>query len=313
MSARARQGATAGGRVGVGFVLQPDLEFLELLEVSFGAHADYFEIAPETTWWPEEDGTLAPNRYAGLFAALGERWAPAWARSRPFVAHGVGLSLGAVDPRDRPRQRRWHDRIAEDHARFGFRWLSDHLAVACLDGQVMGLPLPLPPSPAIAAQVRARLVDLQAIVPAVAVENTAHYFYYGDAIEEAALIAGVLELPGAHLLLDLHNLWMNSETFGFDPREFLARLDLDRVIEIHVAGGGLSDPGWLPSRRQVRLDSHESAVPEPVWALLGEVAPRCGGLRGITLERMEGTVGQGDVAAIDDELRRLRTIVEGLG
>lgn len=300
-------------RVGVGFVLQPDLEFLDLLEVSFGAHADYFEIAPETTWWPEEDGSLTQNRYAGLFAALGERWAPASARARPFVAHGVGLSLGAVDPRDRPRQRRWRDRIAEDHARFGFRWLSDHLAVTCLDGQAMGLPLPLPPSPAIAAQVRARLRDLQAIVPAVAVENTAHYFVHGDALAETALIAGVLELPGAHLLLDLHNLWMNGQTFGFDPRDFLAAIDLDRVIEIHVSGGSLSDPAWLPSRRRVRLDSHDDAVPEPVWALLEAVAPRCAGLRGITLERMEGTVGPGDVAVIDDELRRLRRIAGALG
>lgn len=300
------------GRVGVGFVLQPDLEFLELLEPAFGAHADYFEIAPETTWWPQPDGSLTANRYAGLFAALAERWAPAGAPARPVVAHGVGLSLGSLDPGDRARQQRWHDRIAEDHARFQFRWLSDHLAITCLDGQVMTLPLPLAPLPAVAAQVRARLRALQAIVPAVAVENTAHYFTLGDALDETALIAGVLELPGAHLLLDLHNLWINGAAFGFDPRDFLARLDLGRVIEIHVSGGSPSPPQWLPSRRQVVLDSHDAAVPEAVWSLVAEVAPRCPGLRGITLERMEGTVGPADVAAIDDELRRLRRLTEAL-
>jgi uncharacterized protein (UPF0276 family) len=296
----------------VGFVLQPDLEFLALLGPVFGAHADYFEIAPETTWWPELDGRLTPNRFAAVFAALGERWAPAGATTRPFVAHGVGLSLGSSSARDRARQRLWRERLAEDHARFGFRWLSDHLAMTCLDGQAMILPLPLPPLPPVAAQVRARLRELQAIVPAVAVENTAHYFTLGDALDETALIAGVLELPGSHLLLDLHNLWINGATFGFDPDQFLARLDLARVIEIHVSGGSLSPPEWLPSRRQVHLDSHDSAVPEPVWALLAEVAPRCPRLRGITLERMEGTVGAADVPIIDGELRRLRGLVESL-
>lgn len=296
----------------MGFVLQPDPEFLELLEPCFAAHADYFEVAPETTWWPRQGGDFVPNRYAGLFAALGERWAPATARSRPFVAHGVGLSLGSLDPEDAPRQGRWLARLAEDHARFGFRWLSDHLAATCLDGQAMTLPLPLPASPAVAAQVRSRLRALQAVVPAVAVENTAHYFMFGAPLDETALIAGVLELPGAHLLLDLHNLVINGDTFGYEPREFLARLDLRRVIEIHVSGGSLSDPGWLPSRRRVHLDSHDSAVPERVWSLLAEVAPRCPKLQGVTLERMEGTVGPGDVAEIEGELRRLRRAVEVL-
>lgn len=303
----------AGGRVGVGFVLQPDPEFLALTEPCFGAHADYLEIAPETTWWPRRDGSLVPNRYAETFAALGARWAPAGAASRPFVAHGVGLSLGSMDPADRPRQRRWAERLAADHARFGFRWLSDHLAVTSLAGEAMTLPLPLLARPAVAAQVRARIAELQEFVPDVAVENTAHYFTLSDPLAEADLIAGVLELPRAHLLLDLHNLSHNAETFGLDPRAFLDRLDLRRVIEIHVSGGSRSDPAWLPSRRTVRLDSHDDAVPEPVWALLEEVLPRCPELRGVTLERMEGTVGPGDVAEIDAELRRIRGLVEARG
>lgn len=215
-----------------------------------------------------------------------------------------------MDPADRPRQRRWHERLAADHARFGFRWLSDHLAVTSLAGEATTLPLPLLARPEVAAQVRARLAALQEFVPDVAVENTAHYFTLADPLAEVDLIAGVLELPRAHLLLDLHNLSHNAETFGFDPRAYLDRLDLRRVLEIHVSGGSRSDPAWLPSRRSVRLDSHDDAVPEPVWALLEDVLPRCPELRGVTLERMEGTVGPGDVAEIDAELRRIRRLVE---
>ena len=53
-------------------------------------------------------------------------------------------------------------------------------------------------------------------------------------------------------------------------------------------------------------------MPERVWALLQEVAPRCPNLRGITLERMEGTVGPGDVAGLGAELDRLRRIAGAL-
>ncbi|MCA9658337.1 MAG: DUF692 family protein, partial [Myxococcales bacterium] len=194
------------GNVGVGFVLQPEDAYLELLGPVFGELADYFEIAPETTWWAAADGTLTSNAFAGRFADLGRRWAPTGAPSKPFVAHGVALSLGGADPRDRPRQDRWRARLAEDQRRFGFRWLSDHLAITCAAGEALMLPLPLAPTPAAAAVVRRRLADLQRICPDVAVENAAHYFTYGDPLGEARLIAGVLELPGAHLLLDLYNL-----------------------------------------------------------------------------------------------------------
>jgi uncharacterized protein (UPF0276 family) len=296
-------------QVGVGFVLQPEEAFLGLLAPVVGPRVDYFEIAPETTWWPGEDGSLGVNGFAGHFAALARRHAPANATGKPFVAHGVGLSLGTADPADRPRQLRWHARLAEDQRRFGFRWLSDHLAVTHLAGEALALPLPLPPTPAAAAQVRRRLAELQAFCPDVAVENTAHYFTYGDPCDEVELIAGVLALPGAHLLLDLYNVVMMGENLGFDPRTFVDRLDLSRVIEIHVAGGTPSEPGWLPSGRSYLLDSHEAAVPASVWALLEDIAPRCPGLRGITLERMEGTVGPDDVAAIADELARLRDVV----
>ncbi len=299
-----------GGHIGVGFVLQPEFDFLELVGPIVGELADYFEIAPETTWWANEDGTLTSNAFAEAFAALGRKFAPANAESKPFVAHGVGLSLGGAHPQDRPRQQQWLRKLEEEQRRFAFCWLSDHLAVTCIGGEALALPLPLMPSPAIAALVRRRLAELMHIAPAIAIENTAHYFTYGDPLEETELIAGVLELPGCHLLLDLYNLAMMAHNMGFASRDFLARLDLSRVIEIHIAGGSPSPPEWLPSGRSYLVDSHEQVVPDVVWSLLEEVLPRCSSLCGITLERMEGTVQASDLPLIEADLRRLRTIAQ---
>jgi uncharacterized protein (UPF0276 family) len=299
--------------IGVGLTLQPDEEYLELVAPLLPS-VDYFEIAPETTWWEAPAAAAAgpdaplppllPNGYHRRFAALGQRLGKA------FVGHGVGLSLGTASRADAPRRRRWLARLRADQAVFGFRWYTDHLGASSLAGQAVGLPLPLPHSAYAAALVGRRLRALQAIVPAVGVENTAQYFLLGDPLAEPAFLARALRGAGTHLLLDLHNLYTTAENLGFSTTEYLAQLErhavLDRVIELHLSGGSYSDGSWLPGARVLRLDSHDAAVPEPVWRLLTDVLPRCPRLRGVTLERMEGTVSAGDVAALADELSRIR-------
>ena len=81
------------------------------------------------------------------------------------------------------------------------------------------------------------------------------------------------------------------------------------MIEIHLSGGSFSDPGWLPEGAVLRLDSHDDDVPEEVWALFEETFPRCPNLRGVTLERMEGTVTADDAPLLREELRRIRTVL----
>src|SRR5262249_15363585 len=145
------------------------------------------------------------------------------------------------------------------------------------------------------------------VVPDVGLENTVAYFLLGDPLDEPAFLGRVLAAPRRHLLLDLHNVYTMALNFGFDPEAYLERLDLGRVIEIHLSGGSPSDPGWLPSGRVMRLDAHDGAVPEAVWRLFDRVAPRCRRLRGVTLERMEGTVtSRADVVQVRSEIQRAR-------
>jgi len=252
------------------------------------------------------DGRLAPNGFHRRFLELKER------TGKPFVAHGVGLSLGSFGRDERRRRARWLRRLREDHALFQFRWYTDHLGATTLGGQVLALPIALPMTPAFAAQVRRTLRAAQAVIPDVGLENTAPTVLFGRPLDEPGFIAAALARPRTHLLLDLHNLHTLALNFGVDPDEYLARLDLSRVIEIHVSGGSWSDPAWLPGGRSLRLDSHDGAAPDQVLALLEKVAPRCPNLRGITLERMEGSVAAPDVAVLAAELRHLRGVARSL-
>jgi uncharacterized protein (UPF0276 family) len=290
--------------IGLGLTLQPEDAFLELLGEVCRADVDYYEVAPETLWW-EDGGRLLPNGYHRRLRALLEE------TGKPVVGHGVGLSLCGTDHRDGARRRRWLRRLAVDHAALGFRWYTDHLGVSAPAGQAATLPLPVWQTPFAASVLRRRLLALQRVVPLVGVENSVFYFTLGDPLDEPAFLMRALGGPGLCLLLDLHNVHTMAQNLGFDAEAYLARLDLSRVIEIHLSGGTYSDGNWLPSGRSLRLDSHDGAVPEEVWRLLGVVLPKCTGLRGVTLERMEGTVGLDDVPLLREELRRARRLLGG--
>ena len=283
--------------VPVGFTLQPEVESLELCDEVIRS-ADYLEVAPETTWHEPEPGVLAPNGFHRRFSAF----------DPPFVAHGVGLSMGSSSRADAGRQRRWLERLRQDQRVFAFRWYTDHLGATALDGEAPTLPLPLPMTAGFAATVRKKLRAMQSVVADVGVENNVAYFLLGDALDEPGFLGRCTKGKGMHVLLDVHNLFTMAENFGFDPRAYLERLPLERVIEVLVSGGSYSDAAWLPGGVVRRLDSHDDAVPEEVWALAEAVVPRCRNLRGLTLERMEGSVEARHVPLLKQELKRLRKL-----
>jgi uncharacterized protein len=287
----------------VGLMLGPSEELLELLGPVLARDCEHFELTPETTWYEDGAGALFPNAYHRRFLELKRR------TRRPFLAHGVGVSLGGGSPRHAARRRRLLARMREDHALFGFRWYTDHLGATAMDGLAMTLPIPLPMTAHAAKVVRRRLAQMQRVVPHVGVENNVPYLLFGAPLEEPRFLNEVTRGKGTHLLLDLHNLYTFARNHGVDAREYLSRLKLDRVIELHLSGGTPADPAWLPSRRSLWLDSHDTPVPEEVWALLDEVAPRCPGLKAVTLERIEGSVAQGDVPLLREELARARRAV----
>lgn len=291
--------------VPVGLTLQPEEAYLDLLGGLIAEDVDYYEVAPETMWRADEEGALHDNGFRRAFASIGRR------TRRPFVAHGVGFSVGSSGGKEATRQALWMERLRADQRDFGFLWYTDHLGATSPGGLAMTLPMALPMTARSAAVVRRSLRLMQSIVPDVGVENTALYHMPGDPIDEPAFLCSVLRAPRTWLLLDLHNVFTMSQNMGFEPMDYFDRLDLSRVIEIHVSGGSYSDPAWLPSGRMMRLDAHDSAIPDEVFSYLQFIAPRCKNLRGVTLERMEGTVSEVDVPLLREEIKKIRRILKG--
>ena len=290
--------------VDVGFTLQPEMAFLDRLEPVAAELTDVIEIAPETLWRFDRDGAWRPNSYFERIRAFGAK------HGKTFVAHGVGWSPGSAELTDSARERTWLHAIRRTHDAFALRWYTDHLGACVWGGEDLILPLPLPTTPASVATVRARMGRIGAALGLDAgVENSVFYFRYGGVDDEANFLRSIAQGGDVKLLLDLHNVFTTCVNAGGDPFAFVDRIPLEQVVEIHVSGGAESEARWLPSRRVMRLDAHDHAVPEEVWRLLESTLPRCANVRAVVLERMESTVEDADVPVLRDELLRVRSIV----
>ena len=222
---------------------------------------------------------------------------------RPVVVHGLGLSIGSVHGWD-TGYLALLDMVRE---RWPFVWHSEHLGflvVRTRDGDELhtGIPLPLPfteESLALLVPRGAALTERYG-VPFL-LENLTYYLPDLPADrgrDEIAFLNDFAERSGCGLLFDLYNFHCNAVNLGFDAREALSRLRLDRVVQVHVAGGGSHD-GFL-------MDVHSTIVPEPVWDLLAWLVPRAPNLAGVSFEMLEDAALP--VEIVREQLVRLRAI-----
>lgn len=204
---------------------------------------EVFELIPENFFWGRHQWFLKELAKAGT----------------PVIIHGIELSVGT----DAPFKQDHFDQMRRVGDQVNMIAMSDHICMTEAGGTDVGQLTTLPFTRRSLDVVR-RHVDLmsrQVSVPIV-LENIANQFYYPDCdFSETEFIAELTRQSDAYLLLDLHNLYANSENFDFDPYQWLGEIDLEKVWAIHLAGGYYDYDRFLE-------DGHSSPVPEPVWQLL---------------------------------------------
>jgi uncharacterized protein len=284
--------------LGIGFpyipALPPDLYRVGLL--------DFVEVTPETLCRVRRDGQvssmdLIPDRVDIAKQRCGEL---------PIVVHGVELSIGSAGQCSSA----YLDMLERFQALWPFYWHSEHLSYQTIPGEDgapldIGVPLPLPGTEEAVNLVarRAFAIGRHYGVPFL-LENPAHYLadlpYDREIADEFGLMTTILDRGGCGQLLDLHNLYCNAINFGYDMFSAIDRIELDRVIEIHVAGGRRQDGFWM--------DAHDSRVPAPVWDLLEYTLPRCRNAAGVVFELLEAYASNLSLEEIAQELIRLREV-----
>lgn len=261
---------------------------------------DFVEVTPETLCLARRDGKvlsmdLVPVKLDHARAAIGEL---------PIVVHGVELSIGSAFD--------WNGYYLDMLDRFQqvwpFLWHSEHLSYQTIPGDDrmplnIGVPLPLPGTREVVHLVSARAAAIRRRygVPFL-LENPAHYLtqlsYRPEIADEIGLMTAITGRGRCGQLLDLHNLYCNAVNHRFDAFPAIDRMRLDRVVEIHVAGGRWQDGYWA--------DTHDGRVPTGVWELLDYALPRCPNVAGVVFELMNYYVARMTPDAIADELTKAR-------
>jgi hypothetical protein len=210
-----------------------------------------------------------------------------------LIPHAIGLSLGSADGLDGG----YLERLAALVERLDPPWWSEHIAFTRAGGVDIGHLTPLPCTrEAVAVLARNVAQARRSIAAPLILENSAALFRLPGEMDEAAFTAAVVEATGCGLLLDVANLHCNAVNHGYDARAALDRIPLERVVQLHIAGGHVHDG--------VLIDSHSRPTPAPVWSLVGEVLAR-GRPRGVVLERDARLPPFAELAAELDHAARL--------
>jgi uncharacterized protein (UPF0276 family) len=260
--------------------------------------AAFVEITPETLCRQQTNGSavqieILPDQLAT---------AQETCAGLPVVVHGVELSIGSAHGLNNA----YLNMLDSFQKEWPFVWHSEHLGFQTIAGDnnarlEIGVPLPMPSTVEAVELVAERSANIlkRYDVPFL-LENPAHYFSNLPADPEIGneyrFLSAFTEKSGCYLLLDLHNLYCNAVNHHFDARDVIDSLPLDRVIEIHVAGGSWRDGFWM--------DAHDGRVPEPVWELLEYVLPIAPNVAGVVFELLDEHAIRLGVAPIENELKR---------
>lgn len=239
---------------------------------------DFVEVEPQQHWLRSSRGNAGMRLDFPAFAAIREL-------RKPCVMHSVGCPLGGTFQlldQHAPLLR-------ESVATLDPAWVSEHLsfnqfqhAGAALHAGFLLPPLPCAASVATAAR---RIAALHAVVSRPVLFETGVNYLRAQPGEwsDGRFVREVAEHADCGILLDLHNAWTNARN-GRQPLEsFLDELPLDRVVELHLAGGQWLDGYWL--------DAHSGLTPPELLRHAIELVPRLPRLRAITFEMRGEAMG----------------------
>ncbi len=184
----------------------------------------------------------------------------------PVTLHGVGLSLGGIDPLDLD----YLAKIKRLKAQCGAAWYSEHLCFSHFRRHHYHDLCPLPFTDEAVQHFIERIRRVQDFLgEQILIENVSSYLSYRESVfGEGEFLARIAEGADCLLLIDLNNLYVNQINHGQDAREIIDCLPRQRIREIHLAGYQEKD-GFL-------LDAHNHPVAEPVWALYDYALQRWG-------------------------------------
>lgn len=249
---------------------------------------DYIEIEPQTIWMHKNGRYSMPQEMVDHLQHFKEK----------KLVHSVGLPVGGTFRGDVAQI----DLLVRNINEFNAPWASEHLGFNATSAFHTGFFLP----PAQTEQGIRLAVDsinfLQNQLPVpFAVETGVNYLKpVKGHLPDGEFIARVITEADCGLLLDIHNLYANELNGRQTIAEFIKQVPLDRVWEVHLAGGFEMDGFYL--------DAHSGVMPQRLIEIAHEVVAQLPNLKAITYELLASYIPIVGLDKIENEIGIIRKI-----
>lgn len=231
--------------VGIGFRRDIADEIIGMVNPS----PNFIELAPEN--WIDMGGYWR--------AKLDEA-----AEKYPISLHGLSLSIGSPDELDFD----FLKKIKAFIKQYDIKIYSEHLSYSKCDNAHLYdlLPIPFTQDAVIHIAERIKVVQDYLEMP-LAIENVSYYTAVAAEMKEHEFISEIVNKSNCNLLLDVNNVYVNAFNHGYNTKDFINNLPLEKVSYIHMAGHEKVADDLI-------IDTHGEAIIDPVYELLKWVYPK---------------------------------------
>ncbi|MEK7434247.1 MAG: DUF692 family multinuclear iron-containing protein, partial [Cyanobacteriota bacterium] len=85
-------------------------------------------------------------------------------------------------------------------------------------------------------------------------------------MKEEDFLVEILEKTNCDMLFDITNLYINSVNHNYSIDDFINKIPLEKIVQLHFIGGHKSSG--------VLIDSHSHSTPKEVWAIMEKIAQK---------------------------------------
>jgi uncharacterized protein (UPF0276 family) len=282
---------------GVGMIYLPGLE--SLMESHFRL-LDVIEIEPQTLWYNKDakcdsfvfnlDQTRILQEYPGN-----------------KLIHSVGFPVGGtVLPGNA------NFKLLNEHASLiNPLWISEHLSFNTVEenGKLINTNFLLPPlqtKEGIDVAVKAINHFKSKIQLAFAFETGVNYLSKKNyELQDGHFVSEIAARADCFILLDLHNIMANQINGRQSVDEFISQLPLERVCEIHIAGGFFHNNYYL--------DGHSGISSNELFEILDNVVRKLPNLKALIFEMLPEYIQEITYESMNFQLEQMHRIWDNKG
>ncbi|MDV4116273.1 HvfB family MNIO-type RiPP peptide maturase [Elizabethkingia anophelis] len=263
--------------------------------VGIGYRKDFADEFLHSTVLKPDFIEVAPENWMGI-GGYWKRELKKVLEKYPLYCHGLSLSVGSPEGIEVDFVKKVKAFLDETQATL----YSEHLTFSKVDNAHLYDLLPIPFTQEAINRVSENILKVQDILGRrLILENGSYYTVLKAEMPEEDFVNEIVRRTDCELLLDVNNVYVNSFNHRYNAREFIAKMPLDKVKYIHMAG-------HLQVNEKLIIDTHGADIINPVFDLFSYTITKLNRNVPVLLERDFNIPELSELQTEIDELRNIK-------